>query len=381
MLLRKVEMIISEEVRSVLPRLTAELETGISDGLHLGGQIYISHSGTIVADFAFGVSQPDVPVTTDMLFPWMSASKPLAAISIAQLMERSLIDLDQPVARYIPEFAVNGKSAITIRHLLTHTCGIRGHGREIPGTPWDEILSRICQMPIEPNWIPGQRAGYHIASSWFVLGELVRRLDGRTYSQYIRDQICIPLGMDDTWVGMPLQKFSQYGSRIGWMYLTERGARSVHEWHTAQICHWCSPGGGGRGPARDLGRFYEMLLNGGEGPRGTVLSAPLVALFTRRHRVGLLDETFQHKMDWGLGFIVNSNHYGDRTVPYSFGTLCSPETFGHGGFQSSCGYADPACQLVVAVILNGTPGEARHSKRIRMINTAIYEDLDLQVSA
>lgn len=357
--------------------MTAELESGIAAGLHLGGQVYISRHGAVLADFAFGVSQPDIPVTTEMLLPWMSGSKPLAAVAIAQLLERGLLQLDDPVVRFIPEFAQHGKQDITLRHILTHTCGFRGKGREVPGTAWNQVIANVCALPLEEGWVLGETAGYHVASSWFILGEVIRRIDGRSYSQYVRDEICQPLGMNDSWVGMPLARYVGYGTRIGWMYLTERGASDVHQWHTPEICTWCSPGGGGRGPIRELGRFYEALLDGGANDHGRILPPETVGLLTRRHREGKFDVTFQHKIDWGLGFIVNSAQYGPQTVPYSFGLYASPNTFGHGGFQSSCGFADPQHGLAVAVVLNGTPGEARHSKRIRLINSAIYDDLEL----
>jgi CubicO group peptidase (beta-lactamase class C family) len=367
-----------DAVRDRLPRFTTELEAGITAGMHFGGQAYISQAGAIVADFGFGISQPDVPVTPETLMPWMSGSKPLAAVAIGQLFERGLLQFDDRVTRFLPEFNQGGKSEITLRHILTHTCGFRGKGREMPGTPWDEIIANLCALPLEPGWIPGAKAGYHVASSWFILGEIIRRVDGRDYSRYVRDEICSPLEMADSWVGMPPDRFHEYASRIGWMYLTERGVVAAPlPWHAELYNTWCSPGGGGRGPIRELGRFYEALLAGGMGRRGRILQSDTVAMLTHPQRVGMFDETFQHKIDWGLGFIVNSSQYGPQTVPYSFGLRASAATFGHGGFQSSCGMADPAHQLVVAIVLNGTPGEARHSKRIRVLNTAIYEDLGI----
>ncbi|MDB5384985.1 MAG: pbpE 2 [Planctomycetaceae bacterium] len=367
-----------DDVRDRLPRFTAELEAGIAAGLHFGGQAYLSQAGVVIADIGFGTSQPDVFVTSEMLMPWMSGSKPLAAVAIGQLFERGLLQFDDRVARFIPEFDQGGKSAITLRHILTHTCGFRGKGRETLGTPWDEIIASICALPLEPGWIPGAKAGYHVASSWFILGEIVRRVDGREYSRYVRDEIFEPLEMGDSWVGMPREKFVDYGLRIGKMWLTERGvAPRLQPWHEEPYCTSCSPGGGGRGPIRELGRFYEALLAGGVGRRGRILQADTVDLLTHPQRVGMFDETFQHQIDWGLGFIVNSSKYGPQTVPYSFGLHASSMAFGHGGFQSSCGMADPAHQLVLAVVLNGTPGEARHSKRIRLLNSAVYEDLGL----
>jgi CubicO group peptidase (beta-lactamase class C family) len=91
----------------------------------------------------------------------------------------------------------------------------------------------------------------------------------------------------------------------------------------------------------------------------------------------MFDETFRHIMDWGLGFMVNSNRYGANTVPYGFGKHASDETFGHSGSQSSVAFADPTHRLVVAWVCNGMPGERKHQARAREINSAIYEDLNL----
>ena len=96
---------------------------------------------------------------------------------------------------------------------------------------------------------------------------------------------------------------------------------------------------------------------------------------TARRRAGLFDETFRHKIDWGLGFILNSNQYGEETLPYRFSRYSSAETFGHGGAQSAMGFADPEKKLVVAWVANGRPGEPRHNQRNRAINDAIYTDL------
>ena len=82
-------------------------------------------------------------------------------------------------------------------------------------------------------------------------------------------------------------------------------------------------------------------------------------------------------MDWGLGIIIDSNRYGDDTVPYGYGRSSSPRTFGHGGSQSSIAFADPDCRLVVAAVFNGMPGEAKHDARMRAVLAALYEDLGL----
>ena len=82
-------------------------------------------------------------------------------------------------------------------------------------------------------------------------------------------------------------------------------------------------------------------------------------------------------MDWGLGFILNSNRYGAETTPYGYGLHASEDAYGHGGRESSSAFADPTHDLVVIVIFNGMPGEPRHNQRVRDFNTAVYEDLGL----
>ncbi len=120
-----------------------------------------------------------------------------------------------------------------------------------------------------------------------------------------------------------------------------------------------------------------MLLGRGSWRGRRVLLPQTVEAFTAPHRIGMLDVTFKHVLDWGLGFIVNSNQYGAETVPYGYGHHASPRTFGHSGYRSSTGFADPERGLAVALVLNGTPSNERHEARIRSLLDALYEDLGL----
>ncbi|HVV99434.1 MAG TPA: serine hydrolase domain-containing protein, partial [Planctomycetaceae bacterium] len=245
------------------PRTLAQLEHGRDDRLHIGAQVYVSRDATPLADFAWGESRPGVAMTTDSILLWMSAGKPVAAVAIAQLVEQGLASFDDPVARHIPAFAAGGKEAITIRHLLTHTGGFRSAYLGWPNAPWDDIITRICAMPLEADWIPGQRAGYHVATSWFILGEIVRQIDARAYWEYVRDEIFIPLQMRDAWVGMPPEQYEAYGDRIGVLQNTEGGKLEPHPYTSQAHVLACAPGSNAHGPAHDLGRFYEMLVGRG----------------------------------------------------------------------------------------------------------------------
>ena len=360
-----------------LPKTRAVIQEGIDQGLHLGAQLYASLPGREPINLAMGQARPGVAMTPDILLIWMSSTKPVAAVAIAQLWERGLLQLDDPVARHIPEFAQNQKEAVTIRHLLTHTGGFRA-SPPWSNTSWEQIIERVCRLHLESGWMPGQKAGYHTASSWYILGEIVRRLDGRPYDQYVRQAIFEPLGMMDSWIGMPRQTYRDYAQRVGWMYLTQNGVvqePTPQSQEDAAVI--CRPGGNGHGPMQDLGRFYEMLRDGGRGTNQMLLQPPTVQTLIAPHRRGMYDVTFDFFMDWGLGLILNTSRPGIDEMPYGFGPYASARAFGHGGHQSSQGMCDPRFGLVLTFAFNGQPGEDRHHQRRGATVRAVYEDLDL----
>ena len=380
-----------------LPRTLAALEAGRREGLHLGSQLYVSLGFEPVADLGVGEARPGEALTPDHLVVWLSSTKPVTAVAVAQLWEQGLLELDDPVAEHLPEFAQGGKEGVTVRHLLTHTGGIRTLRVGWPAAEWDEIIATICARKLEPNWVPGEKAGYHQSASWFILGELVRRLADRPFAEVVREDLFEPLGCDDCWIGMPRERYDAYAAqgRLVPMYDTaEEGGKNGGGGRKARPMGWetnprrvtlPSPGGNGYGPVRGLGRFYEALLAGGRppggGPASRVLSPQAVEAFTARHRVGMYDHTFQHVMDWGLGFICDSKQYGADTVPYAYGRLCSRRTWGHSGYRSSTGFADPRHRLVVAWAVNGLTEAKVHEARVRRVLDALYVDLELATEA
>ena len=363
------------EFLSQLSRTRAIVMEGMEHGLHLGAQVYVSLRGDVVVDDGVGLARDDLALTRDTLMPWYSATKPLLAVSIAQLVEQGRVDYDDFVVDFVPELGPGKKERITLRHLLTHTSGLPQLDFSAETQPWDTIVHRIARAELVAP--PGERAAYSTQAGWYLLAEVLRRVDRRPYERYVREMVCGPLGMADSWLGMPPEVYEGYGDRLGLMHDTSGTRPAPVRPRDAQEAAQCRPGSGGYGPIRELGYFYEMLL--GKGTRGevTLLRPGLVAEITRRHRVGEFDETFQHRIDWGLGVILNSNRYGAQTVPYSYGLHASEKTFGHGGMQSSTGFADPEHGLAVAVVFNGMPGEPKHARRIRRFATALYEDLGL----
>ncbi len=366
-----------------LPRAARAIEDGRRRGLHPGGQIYVSLHGEVVADAAFGEDSPGPtsedggrPLAADALMLWLSSTKPVTAVALGRLWERGLLDLDDPIALHLPEFAAGGKEEITLRHALTHTGGFRMLDVGYPALPWEATIARICAARLEPRWRPGEKAGYHQASSWFILGEVVRRLSGRPFEGYVREEIFEPLGMTGSWIGMPADRYATAKEKIAACWDTSGPAPARFDWDSEAHCTRSSPAGGGRGPMRELGRFYEMLLERGRLGEAVILRPQTVEALTARHRVGMYDHTFKHVMDWGLGFIPDSKQYGED-VPYAYGRLCSPRAFGHSGYRSSTGFADPRHGLAVALAFNGLPSDADHEERMRAALEGIYEDLGL----
>jgi CubicO group peptidase (beta-lactamase class C family) len=360
---------------------TSTIQEGIDQGLHFGAQVYISQYSEPLADFAVGNNHPrsidpDKQLSTDSILPWMSCSKMFTATACGILWERGKLDFTQLVSDFIPEFACNGKAKITLRHLLTHTSGIRSLSLQWDKITWDQSIAAICAMPIEADWIPGEKAGYHIGTSWMILGEIVRRIDGRSIDIFINEEIFEPLNMTHSGISMTEADFNNPELDISGLYRTDSATPYTSLDRYFKSPNLIRPGASGRGPTKELAHFMEMMLNKGEFKGRRLLSERTVDTLTQRYRHGLLDLTFNKTIDWGLGFMLDSKQW-NRSYPYSFGPWCSEETFGHNGNQSSAAYVDPEHDLVVVFIFNGMPGEYDHNKRLHKMNDAIYRDLDL----
>lgn len=362
-------------------RARAALEEGQAGGLHLGAQLAVALRGERLETLCTGSADDGRPMGDDTLLPWFSCTKVLTALAVLQQWERGAIHLDDPIAVHVPEFAAGGKAAVTIEHALTHTGGFRGPADAVPsGAPvdWPAMVELICATPLEPGWIPGQRAAYHPRSGFQILAEVVQRVTGAPFADYVTEEVIEPLGMVDGWVAMPAERQAAYGECIGAIYDTS-GAEPVRRDDLAAPGAFSAPDGasGAVGPARDLVRIGEVILGGGELEGSRILKAESVAAMTARRREGLRDETFGAVIDWGLGIMVNSWHYERRPAPYGYGDHASRDTVGHGGVQSSVVFADRDNALAVALICNGMPGEPKHHRRTQPVLTALYEDLGL----
>lgn len=363
------------------PSVVAAIQDGIQRSLHTGVQIYVSVNSRPVLNAGVGEAAPGKPMTPTTIMPWRSAAKPITAALILRAVQENRLSLDARLSDLLPASQSTDKANLTLLQLLTHQSGFPATETGWPHVSWEESVRRSLETPctLEPG-----SAAYHPQSSWFVLGEILRELEERrtgvraSFEALLRRDLLDPLQMDQTWCGIPESQQDVLQDRLPQLYDRDRGQLQPSPYSAGPWLTAASAGGNIRGPVSQLGLFLEMLLRQGQLSNSSdYLSPTTVNRLLMRHRTGLFDQTLQHVIDFGLGIIRDSKHYGPETVPYGFGKDCSSESFGHGGSQCSIGFCDPERALVVAWSANGFCGEGQHQRRNRMINDAIYKDLGL----
>ncbi len=180
-----------------------------------GGGAYCAYvGGKPVVDLWAGSARPGQAWEADTTTVIMSASKGLASLCIQVLEDRGQIDVNAPVARYWPEFAQAGKGATLVRHVLLHTAGVLGFDNQtdlltFDGQGWDDYDAIAAGFAAStPEWEPGTRHAYHALSYGWLVGEIVRRVSGRSLGRFFADEIAGPLGLD-VWIGTPPEELGR----------------------------------------------------------------------------------------------------------------------------------------------------------------------------
>ena len=352
-----------------------ELETlfyrQIADGLHPGAALAVYRNTRLVVDLWGGLADDaaGTPVAADTMFILYSSTKPLAAACLHLLWERKRLDWDDKVADYWPGFAKHGKDAVTIRHILTHRAGF-------PETPpelswdrwqdWDYVVE--CMENIIPEYPAGQLMAYHPRNFGWVIGELVRRIDGRRIDAFLRDEILDPLGIVDGYVGLP-PELEPRVSRIHAMEDCDRPGM-IRPYNRPEVHQAVHPAGGGIFTARALARFYAMLGNGGA-LEGVRILMPQTVIEGTKLQSEANDFSLGQTMRRSLGLVIDDSRMAANPDhgPGNFGH--GGGTFGHGGAGTSVGWADPDEGLAVAYITNGFRASATNNPRLAAISQAV----------
>ena len=338
----------------------------IDQGLHPGAGLAVYRHGRLAVDLWGGLADDagGTPVAPDTMFILYSSTKPLAAACLHILWERGQLAWDDTVAQYWPGFAKHGKDGVTIRHVLTHRGGF-------PETPpelswdrwqdWDYVVE--CMEDMIPDYPAGQIMAYHPRNFGWVIGELVRRIDGRHIGVFLREEIFDPLGLNDGYVGLP-PELEHRVSRIHAMEDCDRPGM-IRPYNRPEVHQAVHPAGGGIFTARDLARFYAMMCNDGELDGVRILKPETVAEVTALQSEAN-DFSLGMRMRRSLGLVLDDSRMGATTKAGE-----GLGTFGHGGAGTSVGWADPSMGLAVAYITNGFRASATNNPRLSAISRAV----------
>jgi CubicO group peptidase (beta-lactamase class C family) len=336
----------NDKVRETLESLVRETpEIGLQVAAYLDGKPVID----AWAGFADPVSRK--PVDGDTLFMLSSTTKGVTATCMHLCVEKHKLSYDMPIVKVWPEFGAHGKEKATLRMALAHQTGVPQN--PVGYTPdWLPDWNRMCQgiAALKPMFPIGERTAYHSLNYGHIVGEILRRVDGRTIAQFLQDEICEPLGINGAYLGVPDTELHRVAvltdapeppvaedRRVG----EPAGDQVAKVFNRRDILQACIPGSGGVFSARGLARHYAMLANWGELDGVRLLPESRV-------RAGIelqsfeMDEIYRVRVRRSLGY-----RRGPDTGP-----LASPEAFGHLGGGGSFGYADPARGLAIGFAKN-----------------------------
>ncbi|NUR83238.1 MAG: beta-lactamase family protein [Nonomuraea sp.] len=186
-------------------RVREAFERNFADGAELGAAVAVYLDGELVVDLWDGVADRHTgrPWEADTPVFAYSCTKAVAATVLLQLAERGLVELAAPVAEVWPEFAAGGKAAVTVEQVLTHSCGLPVIETPVPVEEFEDLAAIAARLAGQaPVWEPGSAHGYHALTYGFLVGEIVRRVTGKSVGELAAAEIAGPLGLD-LWVGAP----------------------------------------------------------------------------------------------------------------------------------------------------------------------------------
>ncbi|GGM56004.1 esterase [Dactylosporangium sucinum] len=346
----------------------------------IGAAVSVYRHGREMVRLWGGLADPDAgrPWREDTLQPVYSATKSAPAACAHLLVQRGQLDLAAPVAEYWPEFAAAGKRGVPVRWLLSHQAGLPVLDRPVPladALAWAPVVAALAAQA--PAWEPGTAHGYHALTYGWLVGEVVRRVSGRTVGTYFADEIGKPLGLD-FWIGLPETEHHRVG-RLVQQPVSETPPAELLTAYTdpasltvrsmiatdppldlADPRTWTAeiPAVNGICTAAALARFYAALIGEVDGVR--ILDPASLAAATREQASGI-DRVLLTPTRPALGF----------GLPVPGQPWWSPTAFGFPGHGGSLGYADPATGTAFAYVTNGLRVSLSADPRV----TALVESL------
>jgi CubicO group peptidase (beta-lactamase class C family) len=372
--------------------------TNFSEHGEVGAAAAVYVEGRKVVDLWGGVADKDTgkPYEEDSLQLVFSTTKGATAACANLLAQRGELDVDAPVATYWPEFAQAGKQDIPVRWLLCHKAGLPVVDKALTleeCLAWDPIVEALAEQA--PIWEPGTAHGYHAITFGWLVGEVVKRISGRSLGTFFAEEIAAPLNLD-FWIGLPDEEQHRVAPLVTWSTpkdpemaklmaqflgpdtllgralggpagaFSGNGVFNLPEVRAAEI-----PAANGVTDARSLARMYAGLSGTVEGgPSESLLTADQVAKASERQTSGPDQVLMGIETTFGLGFFTASEmaRYGH------------PSSFGHTGAGGSVGFTDPVNHIGFGYVMNkmaqGLMGDPRSTGLI----AAVYESIGVDAT-
>lgn len=353
-----------------LARVVELFQSQQLSGSFPGGHLVLRRNGKLVLNEALGIARgfrpsesiSPVQVHSQTPFPVLSAGKPLAAIAIAMLEDRGILDVKAPIAQIFPEFARHGKEWITTLDVLTHRSGMLMPDFVKNMQFWgDREAIQKALIETVPSYPRGTLA-YHPHEYGWVLSEIVLRVDGRSLPDFFVDEIAAPLQLPALRFGLAGRDenslaFSYWLGKEEVIVAGMNVAEGFEGQNSEQFFNARNPATSLVSDAASLAAFYDFLLNGGKTPAGQqLISEKTIRQYTSRHVLSW-DKSLRTPLAVGRGFVVGT------LFPSSFGWWNTRRCFGHPGGFSCLAFGDYSTNISVAILTNGNRSTNDFMKR------------------
>jgi CubicO group peptidase (beta-lactamase class C family) len=354
----------------------------------LGAALSIWQDGKPVVDLYGGFcdARREKPWEADTLVLVWSATKGIGSACVLHVLQEHRINIERSVAEFWPEFAQAGKEKITLAQLLSHQAGLCALDQRVDILDYNAVIQALEAQ--KPLWPPGSAHGYHARTFGFLLDELVRRIAGKTLSQYWREVFAEPLDLD-LWIGLPEEQNPRvatvYAAKSGrppepkQFYLdlvipgtlarktftSPYGLQSVSGMNTPAVRVQPIVSFGGIGSAPALAKFYSMLANDGKLDGLTFFSEEAIA-WMRTTLADGMDRVFQIPTGFSAGFMKDPQSAARRMF------APSQSAFGHPGAGGANAFADPKSRLAFAYVMNQMEQQVLPNEKSMRLVDAIY---------
>jgi CubicO group peptidase (beta-lactamase class C family) len=339
-----------------LDALFERVQTDVDAGTLPSCQLALARNGQLAVSRAFG------DAAADARYVMFSATKAVVAGAVWILMGDGLLDVTLPVASLIPEFAPNGKDAITVAQVMLHTSGFP----RAPFAPldWDDRERRLQRFSSwRCNWEPGTRYEYHPSTAHWVLAEIIERCTGTDFRVFIKQQILDPLGLTRLQIGVPVAEQGdivdlvltgeapspddlEAAIGVRSLPLSEVTGDALMSFNRPEVRAVGVPGGGGVTTASELALYYQALLHDPSGIWKPEVLADVTAN-VRNH----LPDYIGTPANRSLGLMIAGDD--GRSAARGMGHTVSAGAFGHNGAGGQIAWADPESGLSFTYLTNG----------------------------